>query len=94
VTTGDFGYLQTGGGRVYPLGRGDAVFQVVSPENPAKTKRLVLKEVLFVPSIDISIFSGLRHYNAGGYLFRNTLYKADQQPIIRLDPFKTGFFIP
>jgi hypothetical protein len=77
VTTGDFWYLQIGGGRVYPLGRGDAVFQVVSPENPAKTKRLVLKEALFVPFMDISIFSGLRHYNAGGYLSRKTLYKAN-----------------
>ena len=26
VTTGDFGYLQIGGGRVYPLGRGNAIF--------------------------------------------------------------------
>jgi hypothetical protein len=26
MTTSDFGYLQIGGGRVYPLGRGDAVF--------------------------------------------------------------------
>jgi hypothetical protein len=94
VTTSDFGYLQTGRGRVYPSGRGDAIFQVVSPENPAKTKHLVLKEALFVPSMDISIFSSLQHYNARGYLSRKTLYKANQQPIIHLDPSKTGFFIP
>ena len=47
-----------------------------------------------MPSMDISIFSGLRHYSAGGYLSRNTLYRADEQPIMHLDPSKTGFFIP
>ncbi|KAK2069712.1 hypothetical protein P8C59_004266 [Phyllachora maydis] len=48
---------------------------------------------LLDPNIDINIVSRVRHYNSGGCLIKETLYKGNRRYIAILDFKKSGFFL-
>jgi hypothetical protein len=54
---------------------------------------VVLKKALYIPTIDINLFSGIRHYKAGGYLDRETLKGPSGATIAVLDFQRSGFFL-
>src|SRR6266699_3391908 len=86
--------LKTGGGPVVPKGSGTAVFTVLSQINPPKFREVVFEDALYLPDIDVNLFSGLEHYKAEGYLEKNRLYTPQQRTIAILNIVKTGFFVP
>ncbi len=55
-------------------GNGIAVFIVLFYMNPLKYCEIVFEDVLYLPDIDVNLFSGLKHYKSGGYLEKNRLY--------------------
>ncbi|KAK2066303.1 hypothetical protein P8C59_000132 [Phyllachora maydis] len=64
----------------------------ISNSPPTYTK-LVLDNVLYLPNININIVSRVRHYNSGGCLIKETLYRGNRRYIAVLDFKKSGFFL-
>ncbi|KAK2066273.1 hypothetical protein P8C59_000104 [Phyllachora maydis] len=64
-----------------------------SKERPPTYTKLVLDNVLYLPNIDINIISRVRHYDSGGCLIKETLYRGDRHCIAILDFKKSGFFL-
>lgn len=85
--------VMTGGGPVTPLGIGTAVFKVLSQKDPIKYTISTLKNTLYLPSMDINIYSGVRHYSEGGCLSKETLYGSNRSAIGLLDFKKSQFFL-
>jgi hypothetical protein len=90
---GELGPLATGGGPIVPKGKGTAVFRVKVSENPEKYQTLTLRNALYFPFIDVNLFSGIKHYKAGGYLEKETLKSAKGTTIGLLNFQKSGFFL-
>ncbi|KAK2069816.1 hypothetical protein P8C59_004363 [Phyllachora maydis] len=67
--------------------------EVLSRKAPSTYTKLVLDNVLYLPSIDINIISKVRHYNSGGCLIKETLYRGNRRYIAILDFKKSGFFL-
>ncbi|KAK2074395.1 hypothetical protein P8C59_008603 [Phyllachora maydis] len=91
--TGQLRPINTGNGPVSPAGIGSITLEVLSRKAPPTYTKLVLDNVLYLPNIDINIVSGVRHYNSGGYLIKETLYGGDRRCIAILDFKKSGFFL-
>jgi len=70
---GQLKILKTEGGFVVLKGNGIAVFIVLSQVNPLKFCKVMFEDVLYLLDIDVNLFSGLKHYKAGGYLEKNRL---------------------
>ncbi len=85
--------LKIGGGPVISKGNGTAVFTVLSQVNPLKYYEVVFKDALYLPDIDVNLFSGLKHYKLGGYFEKNRLCIFQGGIIVRLNIVKMGFFI-
>ena len=85
--------LITGGGPVYPQGRGTAVFRVKAEPKKGYFTEIRLQNALYCPNIDVNIVSGQRHYRAGGCLIKETLYGPDTKPCGALNVAKSGFFL-
>jgi hypothetical protein len=90
--TGQLGLVMTGGGPIKPLGIGKAEFEVLS-RAPNTYRKLVLLDTLYCPKFDVNIVSGLRHYQSGGVIIKETIYSSDRKAIAVLNPRKTGFFL-
>lgn len=82
----------TGGGPVKPKGVGTAVFEIEFA--PGKFRSVQLQNALYIPGIDLNIFSRDRHYRSRGYLTRNKLFWRSGAPLATLNTEKTGFFLP
>ncbi|KAK2067372.1 hypothetical protein P8C59_001121 [Phyllachora maydis] len=67
--------------------------EVLSRKAPPTYTKLVLDNVLYLPNININIVSRVRHYNLGGCLIKETLYRGDRRCIAILDFKKSGFFL-
>ncbi|KAK2068861.1 hypothetical protein P8C59_003477 [Phyllachora maydis] len=91
--TGQLRPINTGNGPVSPAGIGSITLEVLSRKAPPTYTKLVLDNVLYLPNIDINIISGVRHYNSGGCLIKETLYRGDRRCIAVLDFKKSGFFL-
>ncbi|KAK2071800.1 hypothetical protein P8C59_006195 [Phyllachora maydis] len=91
--TGQLRPINTGNGPVSPAGIGSITLEVLSRKAPPTYTKLVLDNVLYLPNIDINIVSGVRHYDSGGYLIKETLYGGDRRCIAVLDFKKSGFFL-
>ncbi|KAK2068173.1 hypothetical protein P8C59_002830 [Phyllachora maydis] len=91
--TGQLRPINTGNGPVSPAGIGSITLEVLSRKAPPTYTKLVLDNVLYLPNIDINIVSGVRHYNSGGCLIKETLYRGDRRYIAVLDFKKSGFFL-
>ncbi|KAK2073463.1 hypothetical protein P8C59_007748 [Phyllachora maydis] len=91
--TGQLRPINTGNGPVSPAGIGSITLEVLSRKAPPTYTKLVLDNVLYLPNIDINIVSGVRHYNSGGCLIKETLYGGDRRCIAVLDFKKSGFFL-
>ncbi|KAK2070828.1 hypothetical protein P8C59_005295 [Phyllachora maydis] len=76
-----------------PAGIGSITLEVLSRKAPPTYTKLVLDNVLYLPNIDINIVSGVRHYDSGGCLIKETLYGGDRRCIAVLDFKKSGFFL-
>ncbi|KAK2067277.1 hypothetical protein P8C59_001033 [Phyllachora maydis] len=76
-----------------PAGIGSITLEVLSRKAPPTYTKLVLDNVLYLPNIDINIISGVRHYDSGGCLIKETLYGGDRRCIAVLDFKKSGFFL-
>ncbi|KAK2070919.1 hypothetical protein P8C59_005380 [Phyllachora maydis] len=85
--------INTGNGPISPAGIGSITLEVLSRKAPSTYTKLVLDNVLYLPNIDINIVSGVRHYDSGGYLIKETLYRSDRRYIAVLDFKKSGFFL-
>ncbi|KAK2071795.1 hypothetical protein P8C59_006190 [Phyllachora maydis] len=91
--TGQLRPIYTGNGPVSPAGIGSITLEVLSRKAPPTYTKLVLDNVLYLPNIDINIVSGVRHYDSGGCLIKETLYRGDRRYIAVLDFKKSGFFL-
>ncbi|KAK2074250.1 hypothetical protein P8C59_008471 [Phyllachora maydis] len=91
--TGQLRPINTGNGPVSPAGIGSIILEVLSRKAPPTYTKLVLDNVLYLPNIDINIVSGVRHYDSGGCLIKETLYRSDRRCIAVLDFKKSGFFL-
>ncbi|KAK2068532.1 hypothetical protein P8C59_003166 [Phyllachora maydis] len=91
--TGQLRPINTGNSPVSPAGIGSIILEVLSRKAPPTYTKLVLDNVLYLPDIDINILSGVRHYNSGGCLIKETLYRGDRRYIAVLDFKKSGFFL-
>ncbi|KAK2067454.1 hypothetical protein P8C59_001194 [Phyllachora maydis] len=85
--------INTGNGPVSPAGIGSITLEVLSRKAPPTYTKLVLDNVLYLPNININIISGVRHYDSGGCLIKETLYEGDRRCIAVLDFKKSGFFL-
>ncbi|KAK2067946.1 hypothetical protein P8C59_001645 [Phyllachora maydis] len=90
--TGQLRPINTGNGPVSPAGIGSIILEVLSRKAPPPYTKLVLDNVLYLPNIDINIISRVRHYDSGGCLIKETLYRGDRRCIAVLDFKKSGFF--
>ncbi|KAK2067119.1 hypothetical protein P8C59_000880 [Phyllachora maydis] len=91
--TGQLRPINTGNGPVSPASIGSIILEVLSRKAPPTYTKLVLDYVLYLPNIDINIVSGVRHYDSGGCLIKETLYRGDRRCIAVLDFKKSGFFL-
>ncbi|KAK2072786.1 hypothetical protein P8C59_007121 [Phyllachora maydis] len=91
--TGQLRPINTGNSPVSPAGIGSITLEVLSRKAPPTYTKLVLDNVLYLPNIDINIVSGVRHYDSGGCLIKETLYGGDRRYIAVLDFKKSGFFL-
>lgn len=85
------GTIMTGGGPVKPSHIGTVE---ISFELPECTTSVVLREVLFVATFPLNIFSGLKTYLKGGFLFKNRIFNADGNLMAVISPHSTGFHLP
>ena len=85
--------MKTEKGLIIPKGNDTAVFIVLSQINPLKYCKVMFEDTLYLPNIDVNLFSGLKYYKSGGYLEKNRLYTPQRGIIARLNIIKTGFFI-
>ncbi|KAK2074169.1 hypothetical protein P8C59_008396 [Phyllachora maydis] len=85
--------INTGNGPVSPASIGSITLEVLSRKAPPTYTKLVLDNVLYLPNIDINIVSGVRHYDSGGCLIKETLYRGNRRCIAVLDFKKSGFFL-
>ncbi|KAK2074402.1 hypothetical protein P8C59_008610 [Phyllachora maydis] len=91
--TGQLRPINTGNGPISPASIGSITLEVLSRKAPPTYTKLVLDNVLYLPNIDINIVSGVRHYNSGGCLIKETLYGGNRRYIAVLDFKKSGFFL-
>ncbi|KAK2072167.1 hypothetical protein P8C59_006538 [Phyllachora maydis] len=91
--TGQLRPINTGNGPVSPAGIGSIILEVLSRKAPPTYTKLVLDNVLYLPNININIVSGVRYYDSGGCLIKETLYGGDRRYIAVLDFKKSGFFL-
>ncbi|KAK2066760.1 hypothetical protein P8C59_000549 [Phyllachora maydis] len=91
--TGQLRPINTGNSPVSPASIGSITLEVLSRKAPPTYTKLVLDNVLYLPNIDINIVSGVRHYDSGGCLIKETLYRGDRRYIAVLDFKKSGFFL-
>ncbi|KAK2066323.1 hypothetical protein P8C59_000152 [Phyllachora maydis] len=91
--TGQLRPINTGNGPISPASIGSITLEVLSRKAPPTYTKLVLDNVLYLPNIEINIVSGVRHYNSGGCLIKETLYGGDRRCIAVLDFKKSGFFL-
>ncbi|KAK2074019.1 hypothetical protein P8C59_008256 [Phyllachora maydis] len=85
--------INTGNSPISPASIGSITLEVLSRKAPPTYTKLVLDNVLYLPNIDINIISRVRHYNSGGCLIKETLYRGDRHCIAVLDFKKSGFFL-
>ncbi|KAK2068545.1 hypothetical protein P8C59_003179 [Phyllachora maydis] len=91
--TGQLRPINTGNSPLSPAGIGSITLEVLSRKAPPTYTKLVLDNVLYLPNININIISRVRHYNSGGCLIKETLYRGDRRCIAVLDFKKSGFFL-
>ncbi|KAK2071005.1 hypothetical protein P8C59_005462 [Phyllachora maydis] len=91
--TGHLRPINTGNGPISPAGIGSITLEVLSRKAPPTYTKLVLDNVLYLPNININIISRFRHYNSGGCLIKETLYRGNRRYIAILDFKKSGFFL-
>ncbi|KAK2072160.1 hypothetical protein P8C59_006532 [Phyllachora maydis] len=80
--TGQLRPINTGNGPVSPAGIGSIILEVLSRKAPPTYTKLVLDNVLYLSNIDKNIISGVRHYDSGGCLIKETLYGGSSKPIL------------
>ncbi|KAK2073389.1 hypothetical protein P8C59_007677 [Phyllachora maydis] len=85
--------INTRNSPVSPAGIGSITLEVLSRKAPPTYTKLVLDNVLYLPNININIVSRVRHYDSGGCLIKETLYRGDRRCIAVLDFKKSGFFL-
>ncbi|KAK2068887.1 hypothetical protein P8C59_003503 [Phyllachora maydis] len=91
--TGQLRPINTRNSPVSPAGIGSITLEVLSRKAPPTYTKLVLDNVLYLPNININIVSRVRHYDSGGCLIKETLYRGDRRCIAILDFKKSGFFL-
>ncbi|KAK2068778.1 hypothetical protein P8C59_003399 [Phyllachora maydis] len=77
----------------YKPGWYSITLEVLFRKAPPTYTKLVLDNVLYLPNIDINIISRVRHYNSGGCLIKETLYRGNRRCIAVLDFKKSGYFL-
>ncbi|OAA64562.1 Ribonuclease H-like protein [Niveomyces insectorum RCEF 264] len=85
--------LNTGGGKVNIGMMGTARLVVENPKG--EPVEILLRDTLYSPGMDINLLSGLRFYQAGGFIHRNgTLINSEGKHLVKLDVPGHGFYIP
>ena len=92
--TGNLRPVYTGGGPVTPKGVGTVVLETLyTTEGEDKYRTVSLHSVLLIPQLDVNIFSGIKHYAAGGSLGYNRLYGSNRKPFALLNFTQSCFFL-
>ena len=92
--TGNLRPVYTGGGPVMPKGVGTVVLETLyTTEGEDKYRTVSLHSVLLIPQLDVNIFSGIKHYAAGGSLGYNRLYGSNRKPFALLNFAQSCFFL-
>ncbi|KAK2075504.1 hypothetical protein P8C59_009626 [Phyllachora maydis] len=91
--TGQLRPINTGKSPVSPAGISSITLEVLSRKAPPTYTKLVLDNVLYLPNININIMSRVGHYDSGGCLIKETLYRVNRRYIAVLDFKKSGFFL-
>ncbi|KAK2069348.1 hypothetical protein P8C59_003934 [Phyllachora maydis] len=85
--------INTRNSPISPASIGSITLEVFSRKAPPIYTKLVLDNVLYLPNFNINIISRVRHYDSGGCLIKETLYRGDRRCIAVLDFKKSGFFL-
>ncbi|KAK2068502.1 hypothetical protein P8C59_003136 [Phyllachora maydis] len=80
---GQLRLINTGNSPISLAGIGSITLEVLSRKAPPTYTKLVLDNVLYLPNININIISRVRHYNSGGCLIKETLYRGNRRYIAR-----------
>ena len=92
--TGNLRPVHTGGGPVMPKGVGTVVLETLyTAEGDNKYRTVTLHGVLLIPQLDVNIFSGIKHYAAGGSLGYDRLYGNNRKPFALLNFMQSRFFL-
>ena len=62
-------------------------------EGDNKYRTVTLHGVLLIPQLDVNIFSGIKHYAAGGSLGYDRLYGNNRKPFALLNFVQSRFFL-
>ncbi|KAK2073315.1 hypothetical protein P8C59_007604 [Phyllachora maydis] len=81
--TGQLRPMNTGNSPISLATIGSITLEVLSRKSPSTYTKLVLDNVLYLPNISINIISRVRHYNLGGNLIKETLFRGDRRYIDR-----------
>ncbi|KAK2072717.1 hypothetical protein P8C59_007054 [Phyllachora maydis] len=73
--TGQLRPINTGNSPISPASIGSITLEVLSRKAPPTYTKLVLDNVLYLPNIGINIISRVMHYDSGGCLIKETLYR-------------------
>ena len=91
--SGHLNRVITGGGPLIPSGKGSVTLTTITAENPWKYSTVTLHNVLYIPQFEINIFSGFRHYKAGGTISGERLLDANKRLFALLKFESSGFFL-
>ena len=83
----------TAKGPTTPLG--SSIVRIEIEGIDSKPLKLELKDVLYLPSIPINLFSGqlFKKYTRGGYLKKGVLYTSSNKPVALIKTTKSGHFL-
>ena len=83
----------TANGPATPLGSGIVRLEVEGIDN--KPLKLELKDVLYLPSVPVNLFSGqlFEKRTSGGYLKKGVLYTGSDEPVALIETTSSGHFL-
>ena len=93
LNDGSLRTVLTAKGPATPLGSGTVRMEIEGVDG--KPLKLELKDVLYLPSTPINLFSGqlFEKYTRGGYLKKGVLYTGSDKPVALIKTTKSGYFL-
>jgi hypothetical protein len=91
--TGSLQPVLTANRLVTPLGSGIVRLEIEGSDN--KPLKLELKDVLYLPSVLVNLFSGQLYekHTSRGYLKKGVLYTSSDEPVALVETTRSGHFL-